>query len=236
VTDWAGLETSTEAVTLAIDINSDGIPELNTTTGTGISGQELWFHRSEQIAGRTVALSYQGIYVVNIESVAQPGAIPKGMRSLRLFIRVTSTGNVSNLIITIRYNVSDIPSDADKTTLKMYYWDETLSQWVLVEDSGVWLNNNTVWANVTHLTIFTPMAEKAAEEKLGLATLLSYVIILAIVIVLIGTGLGIKKIKKQKPATVNCPKCGENIQITSTERPVEIVCPKCGAKETLTEK
>jgi molecular chaperone DnaK len=53
-----------------------------------------------------------------------------------------------------------------------------------------------------------------------------------------------KKPKKEKappppeeePTTIDCPKCGGEIEVTSTDRPLKIKCPKCGAKGTLKDE
>ena len=79
-----------------------------------------------------------------------------------LFVDVNITGVFRNAFITMQYNDSDV-AGIDEDTLRMYYWNEIANGWIIIEDSGVWANNNTVWANVTHLTIFAPMGEKITE-------------------------------------------------------------------------
>ena len=161
--------------------------------------------------------------------------IPSGKKDIGVFVNVTKIGEVGYANITIRYNDSDIVG-IEPATLIMYYWNEASGKWescAKIGTTGVDTINKIVWANVTHFTIFAPMAEKTAEKKVAPVTLLSYIIIFAVAIVLISAGLGVKRLKKQKPATVRCPKCGENIQVASAERPVDVVCPKCGAKGVL---
>ena len=60
-----------------------------------------------------------------------------------------------------------------------------------------------------------------------------YIIIFAITIILIGAGIGVKRMRKQKPVTVRCPKCKRTFQVPSAERPLSIVCPACGAGGTI---
>lgn len=37
----------------------------------------------------------------------------------------------------------------------------------------------------------------------------------------------------EEPTIIDCPKCGDEIEVTSSERPIKIKCPSCGAKGTL---
>lgn len=46
-----------------------------------------------------------------------------------------------------------------ESTLRMYYWNYAISNWTLILNSGVNTLANYVWANVTHLSIFTGIGE-----------------------------------------------------------------------------
>ena len=100
--------------------------------------------------------------------------------------------------------------------------------------------NNVVYANVTHLTIFAPMAEKSAEVVPATNWLL-YVSPLFAFIIIVAVGVAVVLRKKKilrlgkAPTFVECPKCGETIEVTSAERPLELTCPKCGVKGVLEE-
>ncbi|MDI6916953.1 MAG: PKD domain-containing protein, partial [Thermoplasmatales archaeon] len=194
------------------------------------------------VSGKNVNVTYNGTGNLSVGNASATKIeflkekIPSGKKDIGVFVNVTKIGEVGYANITIRYNDNDIVG-IEPATLIMYYWNETSSKWescAKIGTTGVDTINKIVWANVTHFTIFAPMAEKtAAGKEAAPISLLSYIIIFAVAIILISAGLGVKKMKKEKTATVRCPKCGENIKVTSTERPVEIVCPKCGAKGTL---
>ncbi|MBN1389888.1 MAG: molecular chaperone DnaK [Candidatus Thermoplasmatota archaeon] len=44
-----------------------------------------------------------------------------------------------------------------------------------------------------------------------------------------------KKEPKYEPELIDCPKCGNEIEIDSPERPLRVQCPECGAKLKITE-
>lgn len=77
----------------------------------------------------------------------------------------------------------------------------------------------------------------SVEEKPGMMfdpiIILIVALTIIIAIVLAGTVLSVKGIRKQKTVIVKCKKCGETIRVASAKRPLNIVCPKCGAKGTL---
>jgi DNA-directed RNA polymerase subunit RPC12/RpoP len=45
-----------------------------------------------------------------------------------------------------------------------------------------------------------------------------------------------KEEAKEEASVIDCPKCGSEIEVESTERPLKIKCPKCGAKGTLKDE
>ncbi len=119
------------------------------------------------IEGREIRVYYNGTRNLTVRNVASDeceilrGNIPADRGDIGFFIDINITGVFRNAFITMQYNDSDVVG-VDENTLRMYYWNDTTNGWILIEDSGVWTNNNTVWANVTHLTIFAPMAEKVS--------------------------------------------------------------------------
>jgi PKD repeat protein len=56
--------------------------------------------------------------------------------------------------IRMRYDESLLPSGMSEDRLCMFYWDNTLKDWVITEDTGVDTTYNFVWAKVTHFTVF----------------------------------------------------------------------------------
>ncbi|MDI6887458.1 MAG: hypothetical protein QMC98_02300, partial [Candidatus Thermoplasmatota archaeon] len=81
----------------------------------------------------------------------------------------------------------------NEATLKMYYWTGT--EWKLCNNTGVDPVNNIVWANVTELTIFAPMAEEI--EAVQPINWLLYIGIIAIVIILVVAVVVIAHLKKK---------------------------------------
>ena len=125
-----------------------------TTTATIIEGREIrvYYNGTRNLTVRNITFNEREIL---------RGNIPADRGDIGFFIDINITGVFRNAFITMQYNDSDVVG-VDEDTLRMYYWNETTNGWILIEDSGVWTNNNTVWANITHLTIFAPMAEKVS--------------------------------------------------------------------------
>ncbi|MDI6856690.1 MAG: hypothetical protein QMD21_07920, partial [Candidatus Thermoplasmatota archaeon] len=74
------------------------------------------------------------------------------------------------------------------------------TEWKLCNNTGVDTENNIVWANVTELTIFAPMAEKLAEAPAPVNWFL-YVGIAAIIVILAASlTVVVKRRKKLKEA------------------------------------
>lgn len=70
------------------------------------------------------------------------------------------------LTLTFTYTDEKIKG-LDENSLKTYWWDKTLNQWVVLENSEVDIDNNTVTASIDHFTIFALMGSKIgfAEEE-----------------------------------------------------------------------
>ena len=98
--------------------------------------------------------------------------------------------------------------------------------------SNIGGTGNRVADNVVYNPWLTEPVE-GEEGKLFEIPWLYIIIPVIFIIVLIITGLGVKRNKKQKLTVVKCPKCGETIQVVSAERPLSIVCPKCGTRGTV---
>ncbi|MFC1696898.1 FG-GAP repeat domain-containing protein [Nanoarchaeota archaeon] len=63
--------------------------------------------------------------------------------------------NIGWIMIYIYYTDEEIAvAGLDESTLRIYYYNETLDDWVVEADSGVNITGNYVWANITHLSIF----------------------------------------------------------------------------------
>jgi hypothetical protein len=68
-----------------------------------------------------------------------------------------------SLTITLTYTDAQIAGLAEGT-LKIYYWSDTSSEWVVLADSAVNAVTNTVTATTTHFTYFAILGSQASEE------------------------------------------------------------------------
>ncbi len=154
---------------------------------------------SETVDNNDIVVTYVGSGEVLIKSVTiTPPEPPANVENIGIFIDVDTTGTIHNAFITIKYNDSDV-SGIDESKLKMYYWNGTTEEWVLIEDSGVWTNNNTVWARITHFTIFAPMAEKTAAEPAPISWLIYVGVFSAVIIIVVISLVATVKRKKKTP-------------------------------------
>ncbi|MEW6070391.1 MAG: hypothetical protein AB1485_07225 [Candidatus Thermoplasmatota archaeon] len=74
--------------------------------------------------------------------------------------------SINWIYIEVPYDDALLPKDVKEGNLRLYYWNETSSKWescAKIGRTSVDPDRNIVWANVTHLTILAPMAEKVAE-------------------------------------------------------------------------
>lgn len=96
----------------------------------------------------------------------------------------------------------------DLSNLRLFWWDEDEGSWEIAENTGVNVDTGVVFANVSHFTIFAPMAQNAQEEEdpeeeggdlvklIGIIAVVAIVVIFIIVII----AVVIKK-KKGEPAS-----------------------------------
>ncbi|MCG2825184.1 MAG: PKD domain-containing protein, partial [Thermoplasmatales archaeon] len=147
----------TYEVTLKV---TDAYDAEHTSTATTITIKAATI--TEPTTGAIITAQYTGTGNVSAASASSPGAAPSGKVGIGKFVEVTApaTLNITWVYIKIPYTAADIPAGANESSLKMYYW--TGSEWAVCTNTGVDTVNKFVWANVTHLTIFAPMAESAA--------------------------------------------------------------------------
>jgi len=148
----------------------------------------------EIVEEQRITVEHVGVGFINITPVETPPAHSADTRDIGVFVNINVEGEITDAYITITYDVADIPADVDESALRMYYYDPGeygSGGWVEIENSGVYTENNTVWAVVEHFTIFAPMAEKAAgageegEAEGGGATLFSETVLIYLIEVLI---------------------------------------------------
>ena len=155
------------------------------------------------VDGKDVTVIYNGTGTLTVRSATVSEIeipkknVPSGMAHIGIFVCIDTTGTLHDAFITIKYNDSDV-SDVDESKLRMYYWNDTISEWVIIEDSGVWTNNNTVWARISHFTIFAPMAEKTAAGPAPGIGWLIYVGVFSAVIIIIVVSLAATVKRKKK--------------------------------------
>lgn len=116
--------------------------------------------QTEVISGHEVEVAYGTVGTLNVDEAELPGNLPEGLTDIGIVINVT--GSATNAQIIIKYNDSDIPENYSEASIKMYYWNGT--DWNKIDDSGVDTVNNIVWANVSHFTIFAPVAAKISQQ------------------------------------------------------------------------
>lgn len=105
------------------------------------------------------------IIPVTIQEVTDPN--PSGTpNDIELFVEYTAENYFDYAYVRIGYD-EELLGSIDETTLLMYYWDPYDSEgerWVQVEDSGVNVDEDYVWANVSHFTIFAPLGIPAVNN------------------------------------------------------------------------
>ncbi len=107
--------------------------------------------QSEIIASRPVLTGNKvvGNYVYNFTAVNAVNA------SVNTFEKAVT--------LTFTYTNEQVEG-LNEETLKIYYWDETLSQWVSLENSAVDMINKRVTATTTHFTYFAILGLETDEE------------------------------------------------------------------------
>jgi len=82
-----------------------------------------------------------------------------GLTSLGKYVDIEIDGDAKNnlgwAIIKIYYNDDEIiNAGINESSLRIYYWNETEDEWQTIEDSGVNVSENYVWANTTHFSLY----------------------------------------------------------------------------------
>lgn len=112
----------------------------------------LWLTTSENKSLLVDVILYE--HIVG-EPFSPPGLIP-----IRFVgIEANDTKNITSTEIWIYYNDEEIPTWADESSLRMYYYDDTSMNpddwgWSAIEESGLNAKENYVWAKTDHLSLF----------------------------------------------------------------------------------
>lgn len=101
--------------------------------------------------------------IVKYSANPQNGGV-QGLSSLDKFIEIgfgNASINLSWALIKIYYAQEEVDSNhINESMLRMYYWNTSAGEWQLVPDSGVNTDDNYVWANVTHFSLYGPYGEQ----------------------------------------------------------------------------
>lgn len=177
-------------------LNYSGIKAVNVYVNNPVIIQII----PEQTTGANITAGYTGSGLLNVSVVAPP-ALPPELVGIGIYINVTAptTMSVEWAYIEIPYDPNTLPAGVKEAELRMYYWAG--AEWKKCNNTGVDMVNNIVWANVTHLTIFAPMAEKVSEAPVPPTNLFLYIgiaVIVAIIVLACAT-IGIRRGKKALP-------------------------------------
>lgn len=109
------------------------------------------------IVGSTWAATPITVLISNVTSaafIANATASVAANRTIGLYANVSlKCPPIDWAYLQIDYDESNLIFD--ESTLQMYRWNYMISNWTLIPNSGVNTSANYVWANVTHLSIFT---------------------------------------------------------------------------------
>jgi len=91
---------------------------------------------------------------VTINECPSPGDDPAGMRNIDIFVEIIAD-SFKWIYIEIPFSDNDIPNGMDESSMRLFYWIG--SKWSELTNTGADIQNNYVWGNLSHLTIFAPM-------------------------------------------------------------------------------
>jgi uncharacterized membrane protein len=204
-------------VTHTYDQPGDYVVTLNVTDVNGqfkvstlvitVAG-EIVVSESVEVEGATVeinaAIEGDGYFEMKGVSQTEMDELTSGETegTIGIFVDITlEGGDLIWLNITITYGI--LPEGVDESSIQIYYWDGV--RWTRAENTGVDLETNTAWANVTHLTIFAPKAEQSMEGEeedkgYGIMPLLIIIAVaMAILVILIIVVIVVVIVKKPTP-------------------------------------
>jgi len=88
------------------------------------------------------------------------------LKGINVDIDTNTEGALTWAYIKMFYNQSEIDAlGIDETTLKIYYYNETLGNWQLEANQGVDTVNNYVWANVTHFSVYGAFGTTPSDDS-----------------------------------------------------------------------
>jgi hypothetical protein len=144
------------------------------------------------------------------ENITQ-GSFGENLRHIGVFIKIEipDEDKWDWIIIEVEYDPAKLPENVNENDLVLFYFSEAQNKWVKIENSWVVPDENKVYANVTHLTIFAPMAESGGvtdgpgededtgESPLGMSLMVILALVVVVIIIAIAAGLII--LRRRKP-------------------------------------
>jgi hypothetical protein len=140
---------------------------------------------------------------------------PSGFKFLGRYVEIQCDPSDTSIQATIRFYYTDDQlkaADVDESSLKVFYWNSTTSQW---EEYPSTINTaeNYVEINVTHFSIWTLMGQPPSPmwtQPWFIATIAAAVIIIAVVVIVL-------TVKRRKPKVSETPSSTQ--PTPSTENP-----------------
>ena len=114
------------------------------------------------------------------------GALPTQYIRLGFFLDLELDGDLQWLNITFDYTSISTKDSIDFSSAKLYYFKN--GKWIVCERTGVDTEAKLIWANITHLTVLTPIVEsidKGASEPAKGKTTMLIIATIAVVAILV---------------------------------------------------
>ncbi len=201
--------------------------ELLPLTATVVTRDRILMINSSFTDGYIVVwASIQGPGELDVGPTADPSGGDRTDIGLYFTIEIDDPdANVSWVSIEVHYG--DLPSGVSAKKLRMFYWDAEDEDWRIAGLTGVDIENDFVWANVTHLTIFAPLELQGEKDESSLVPFLMIAVLVIVVIFLAVVYIRHKSAFKKIRARANkvtCPRCRSEVEDNVSHR-----CPECGA-------
>ena len=140
------------------------------------------------------------------EANGKTGAVGGDLEHLGFFMEIT-LNELECMDVEIPYDDALLPEGVDEEKLALYFWNVSSGEWERVDSTDVEKEKNLVWANVTHLTIFAPLAMvkglggEDAEDGGADLNIIILIIVVITLVVLFSVLLIWKKIKTTDDGT-----------------------------------
>ena len=102
----------------------------------------------------TIDFGHTGELNLSYEKWENPGGEDED--SIDIYLNITQDGPGELDWVNITIDLSDNSFVDDGDDFLIFYWNETEEEWIAVEHSGYDRDTRTVWANLSHLTVFAP--------------------------------------------------------------------------------